>query len=247
MSYKKYIEPKAIELASEHGFKFLKSKKTGYKKYDSIELRFWISFGTLGATLSLYVINKELAAYVEGSINVDLFLADGGLLRINSSSAFSSDKEFTYRGEIELSYDTYDVAPEKFEKLFREFVVPWFEKNCTYKGIRQTLRDNGATGALWKPVFDNKEISSHCHWTRFPRGFYQDVVLSKIIQDHPYSAQDIYAQYWEKPIDKYLNTWDEKEEYYYKDVPELKEVYEQIPEIINKLEAITEEEWEKFR
>ncbi|MCW3788485.1 hypothetical protein [Plebeiibacterium sediminum] len=246
MSYKMYIEPKMVELAKEFGFKYLKSKREGFKKNKEVGLRFILMNGTLGVSIGLYIENILITDFVEKIAERD-YTVKGRLIRILLDNAFSSDLDLTYMGQIELSYKTYDVAPVKFEKLFREFVIPWFEKNGSYKGIRRTIRDNAATGALWKPVFNNKEITSYFHWDKFAIGFYHDVVLSKILNDTPASANDIYEQYWAQPIIDFLDTWDEKDQKYYKDYPDIIKAKDQIPVVIEKLESITDEEWEKFR
>jgi len=259
MKIKKEFLEYAISLLDEFGFKYKKKNEVAFVKYGKFEICIhfifdrdrYVWFSCKVKNLSFADLNEELTGsrYWQESVIIDV-------LTEHAFSWVYGYKKGDIRGRIDFKHWLkpdgleLDEACREFERLLIKFILPWFDKNKTYDGIRQTFRNGAKNGKLWKGWKQNTDFTPRDFGEMSGvifQTFFEDFLISKLLNDDTRTAETIYNDLYRNGYETKFSIIDEKTGKPLKELEHIKHHFDALPGIIQRLDAVTPEQWEIYR
>lgn len=259
MSYKNIVRPFIISLIEEFGFKYYKSKDEAIYNKTKFKFRIGVTGSEKYVDFSCKILHLDFSEVYEKLTQLPLPFAD--IIRIIPDHAFPNwkgeqkdeyygriyfDKYYMGMKENALSYED---AKKEFERLFTKFILPWFEKHNTFKGIRQTYRSGAMSGKAFEKAWHNTQFTPS---SSFESGgifqmFFIDAIISRLLGDDMRPIKEIYNEFYCEGYEKKWSEIDDETGKPYIELDRIKEHFDVLPEIMKRIDSVTELEWEVYR
>ncbi|MDR2038625.1 MAG: hypothetical protein LBQ60_11945 [Bacteroidales bacterium] len=240
----------ATNIMSEFGFNFKKKDMTFYQISEKYVFNV-IFANTKKESISFrYLINNE--NFEKLFKDITGFTVGYGLIDLITSMAFLDWPDSDYVGTIYFKDAvpwhtraiTLEQAEYELERLVTGHMLPWFDKYKNLVNIRDIFRN----------TFEKYDTKRNVNFSPAagtnPGGafimFYEDVILSRLIGDDLRPAQVIYDEYYREAYYKYWSKNDDSG-VSLMEQERVKNHFEILPSIIEKIEAITNAQWAEYR
>ncbi len=254
MGNKKVIIDLAADILQNYDFKFWKGKQRGVKKATVFTYELVISINNSELFfIACSIISEQVTSLVNSIVGDRYWGRD--LIGILTDHALPDDNpcerkkglygEFYFKEQYSEMGLPIGEAKIEFERLVKDFIMPWFEQFQTLEDVRDLFRKNALNGKLWTKAWNNTDLTSRDDGSG--SAFYQDVIISKLINKESDTAKGIYEKYYEKGYEEYWNKIDDDEGIQLRFTDRFKDDVARVPQMIKKLDSIPYEEWEGYR
>ena len=256
MGTKEDFLPFAKDLLEEFGFKLYKTKYSAIQKFNNFE--FEMIFGGDGnrsVRFNCLVKHKQFSE-IDKELTGSTYWGDA-LIRLLTSHAFPNRKNKPYDkyyGELFFKQYygdfhkalTYEQAKNEFERLFTEFLLPWFEKHKTFAGIRHTYRNAPEKFKTWYNT-EYTHAEAHTNAGDIFQMFFVDALISRLLGDDMRPVEEIYEELYKDAYEKKWNKIDSETGKPLKQVERIKRHFDILPRIMENINAVTPTQWEEYR
>ena len=252
MGKKQDIIDLTSSILPEYGFKFLKGKCTGLKKTTFFENQIVLSvsdaqFFFLGCDIVL----PNFGDLKKIALNNSKYSSDV-IIEVTTSHAYPvelKEIEHEFYGSFYFDYGYPPNHLEAYENLLRNYAMPWFNRFQTYIDVCEVLRKNALSEKLWAKAWNNTDLTPGYYGTNFHVAFGVDAILSRLNNEEGEDLHHVYETYYQKGMKNFLDRalGNIKDEMDMRITGEMETIYNEMPQLIDRINNITKAQWEEYR
>lgn len=243
----------------KYGFKFLKGKCEGMKQGSIFKYKIVLcvsnqEFSFLSCDIELpnfKDLKKELIN--RGNLSSDYVI---NVVTDHAYPVELKEIEHEFYGKFYFDYGYPPNHLEAYEHLLQNYAMPWFNRFQTYTDVCGVLRKNATSGKLWAKAWNNTDLTPGYYGTNFHVAFGVDAILSRLNNEEGEDLYHVYETYYQKGMKNFLEQRKSKIEEVINDelrkqkemtIAEMETIYNEMPQLIDRINNITKAQWEEYR